>query len=407
MKRPVTVSAWNYGGHRHNWRAATKKLDFAHTTIGSSNSHRQPPQPPATPSPLKARPTAQGVELTGHNHKALRDLSRKKLPRATTTDSKKELIIWETTKFALDIAVQNGLPLPIIDPAVADANTGAGNHENPLNKARRQRGVEDDFVDNDAPASNDEAAHRELRRLVTKAPPPPAEVPEQAQVTALTVIPFGFGTYHVATIVQQRAAFVQELVASRIQIQKDLKQEIRGFTLEEAHRMANSIYHELLGLPAVKHVATIIKEYISVNEAGIDSSAGARAKKLASDPSVPEVLRAACNIFAEQQQLDLLGSHNTKPKLTALHHTVTDLVLHRRINALSNPSSNGRRAVLSYLLEHGYLARTVPTDNRSGLRLRDLEEVAAVVNGKFSPQYTNFQESIGGSAYFPQYTAFQ
>ena len=120
--------------------------------------------------------------------------------------------------------------------------------------------------------------------------------------------------------------------------------------------MANSIYHELLGLPAVKHVATIIKEYISVNEAGIDSSAGARAKKLASDPSVPEVLRAACNIFAEQQQLDLLESHNTKPKLTALHHTVTDLILYRRINALSNPSSNGRRAVLSYLLEHGYLA---------------------------------------------------
>lgn len=110
-------------------------------------------------------------------------------------------------------------------------------------------------------------------RPSNKGPLAPPEVPEPARVTALTVIPFGFGNTHVAIIVQQRAAFVQELVSSRIQIKKDHRQEIHGFTLEEAHRMANSIYHELLGLPAVKHVATIIKEYTSANAGGIDASA--------------------------------------------------------------------------------------------------------------------------------------
>jgi hypothetical protein len=96
--------------------------------------------------------------------------------------------------------------------------------------------------------------------------------------------------------------------------------------------MANSIYHELLGLPAVKYVDTIIKEYTSANAGGINSSAGARVKKLACNPSVPEVLRAACNAFADQQQLEI---RRTKPKLTELQHTITDLVLHRRIMPLA------------------------------------------------------------------------
>jgi hypothetical protein len=50
----------------------------------------------------------------------------------------------------------------------------------------------------------------------------PAGLQLPPRVIALTAIPFGFDNNNVAIIVQQHAAFVEELVGSRVQIVKDL-----------------------------------------------------------------------------------------------------------------------------------------------------------------------------------------
>ena len=88
-------------------------------------------------------------------------------------------------------------------------------------------------------------------------------------------------------LVAQRNAFVQELLLAEVAVTRNLTQETQAFTEDEAHRIANQIFNDLVGLSAVKHVDALIKEYKAVNAAGIDSSAGFKAERMSKDPEIP------------------------------------------------------------------------------------------------------------------------
>ena len=134
---------------------------------------------------------------------------------------------------------------------------------------------------------------------------------------------------------------------------KNLVQETHTFAKDEAHRIANQIFNDLVGISAVKHIDILLREYKTKNAAGLDSSAGAKAEQLSVDACIPSSLRNFLAAFATHQKIRFKRS---KPKWTTLHETIVDLKLYRRITKLMNHTSSAeRQALLDYFHEGGYL----------------------------------------------------
>src|SRR6266536_1486266 len=286
---------------------------------------------------------------------------------SSRTDEKKSLTVWETTRFAVNVAQHLGLPLPSADgatpttPSHRSANATSPSTPQPAARARRfvesDNGMEEETIQGlrelgirPADRGSEPGSERGAERGAERAPP------RSRGVTPLASITFGpdSGT-PVDILVAQRGAFVQELLLAEVAVTRNLTQETHTFTEDLAHRIANQVFNDLVGLSAVKHVDALIREYKAVNTAGLDSSAGFKAERMSRDPGIPQSLRDFLHTFAAHQRIQ---SKSAKPKLTALREIVCDVQLSRRIAKLNNPvSSQERRALTTYFQSAGYLPR--------------------------------------------------
>ena len=142
---------------------------------------------------------------------------------SSKTDEKRELILWHTTKFAVDVSLRLGLSPPVAEDATP------ANPSTPINRTQRSatkscRAADDDFIEpDDGP---DAATIQGLRELgignnadkVTL-----ALGRARARVTPLTTITFGpYLDSSIDQIVAQRGAFIRELLLAEVPVMKNL-----------------------------------------------------------------------------------------------------------------------------------------------------------------------------------------
>jgi hypothetical protein len=126
----------------------------------------------------------------------------------------------------------------------------------------------------------------------------------------------------------QRDAFVNDLATAQISIMVDLATRTDSFTRDEAYRMANQLFSELLGSPAITHVKALIEEYKAIGEGGLHTGAAWKAARFSRDQSILTRLQRFCRTFAEKQAAQEIKS---KPKLTFLREILYDVLLARQI----------------------------------------------------------------------------
>jgi hypothetical protein len=152
---------------------------------------------------------------------------------SSKTDERRELILWHTTKFAVDVSLRLGLSPPVAEDATP-ANPSTPVNRNQRSATNSRGAADDDFIEpDDGP---DAATIQGLRELgignnsdrVTLALG--RTLSARARVTPLTTITFGpYLDSSIDQIVAQRNAFIRELLLAEVPAMKNLVQETHTF----------------------------------------------------------------------------------------------------------------------------------------------------------------------------------